>query len=54
MKLDLMKVFEEVFENGSICKGANYTFIVLIKKIEGTKEAKQLRPISLITSVYKR
>lgn len=47
-KADLMKVFEELFENGSICKGINSTFLVLIQKREGQRMPKDFRPISLV------
>lgn len=47
-KADLMKVFEELFENGSICKGINSTFLVLIQKREGQRRPKDFRPISLV------
>lgn len=50
-KAGLMKVFEELFENGSICKGINSTFLVLIQKREGHRMPKDFRPISLVWCV---
>lgn len=53
VKGDIMKVMEELFQNGIINAVTNETYICLIpKKSESTKVG-DFRPISLITSLYK-
>lgn len=53
IKLDLLKVFEEFYESGIINLGANATFLVLVSKKEEAIELADIRPISLVTNLYK-
>lgn len=48
-----MRVMKEFHINGKLAKGCNSSFIVLIPKKEGNCGLKDLRPISLIGSLYK-
>jgi hypothetical protein len=47
------RVFEEFHARGKFVKSINSTFISLILKIQGAKEVKDFRPISLVGGVYK-
>jgi hypothetical protein len=53
VKEDFMAVFEEFHARGKFVKSINSTFISLILKIQGVKEVKDFRPISLVGGVYK-
>ena len=53
IKGDFMEVFEEFHARGKFVKSINSTFISLIPKIQGAKEVKDFRPISLVGGVYK-
>jgi hypothetical protein len=53
VKGDFMAVFEEFHARGKFVKSINSTFISLIPKIQGAKEVKDFRPISLVSGVYK-
>ena len=53
VKGDFMVVFDEFHAQGKFVKGINSTFISLIPKIQGAKEIKDFRPISLVGGVYK-
>jgi hypothetical protein len=53
IKEDVMAVFEEFYTRGKFVKCINSTFISLIPKIQGAKEVKDFRPISLVGGVYK-
>jgi hypothetical protein len=53
IKEDFMAVFEEFYTRGKFVKCINSTFISLIPKIQGAKEVKDFRPISLVGGVYK-
>ena len=52
IKGDLIKVFAEFFENGVVNSRTNATLICLIPKKERFSRIKDLRPISLVTSLY--
>jgi hypothetical protein len=52
VKEDFMAVFEEFHARGKFVKSINSTFISLIPKIQGAKEVKDFRPISLVGGVY--
>jgi hypothetical protein len=52
-KGDFIAVFEEFHARGKFVKSINSTFISLIPKIQGAKEVKDFRPISLVGGVYK-
>lgn len=49
----MKKVFEEFFETGIVGKSTNSAFITLVPKKERSKKARDFRPISLVTSLYK-
>jgi hypothetical protein len=53
IKGDFMAVFEEFHARGKFVKSINSTFISLIPKVQGAKEVKDFRPISLVGGVYK-
>lgn len=53
VKEDLMEVFNEFYERGTLNKSTNATFIVLVPKKEEVKEFSNFRPISLVSSLYK-
>lgn len=50
---DVMRVMREFHSNGKLVRGSNSSFIVLIPKKEGVCGINQMRPVSLIGSVYK-
>lgn len=52
IKKDLIEVFEEFYERGTINKCMNETFLVLIPKEEVTNFS-DFKPISLVSSLYK-
>jgi hypothetical protein len=53
VKGDFLAVFEEFHARGKFVKSINSKFISLIPKIQGAKEVKDFRPISLVGGVYK-
>lgn len=53
LKIDLLEVFQEFFENGIINKRTNETYICLIPKKKKASKVGDFRPISLTTSLYK-
>jgi hypothetical protein len=53
VKGDFVAVFEEFYARGKFVKSIHSTFISLILKIQGAKEVKDFRPISLVGGVYK-
>lgn len=54
VKGDLLKVFEEFFENGFVVKSMSSTFITLVpKKDRFKKKRRDFRPISMVTSLNK-
>jgi hypothetical protein len=53
VKGDFMAVLEDFHARGKFVKSLNSTFISLIPKIQGAKEIKDFRPISLVGGVYK-
>jgi hypothetical protein len=53
VKGDFVAIFEEFHARGKFVKSINSTFISLILKIQGAKEVKDFRPISLVGGVYK-
>lgn len=53
IKDDLLKVFSEFFDRGISSLTMRSTFLVLIPKIERTKETGKYRPMSLVSSLYK-
>jgi hypothetical protein len=53
VKGDFMAVFGDFHARGKFVKSINSTFISLIPKIQGAKEVKDFRPISLVSGVYK-
>jgi hypothetical protein len=53
VKGDFMAVFEDFHSHGKFVKSINSTFISLIPKVQGAKELKDFRPISLVGGVYK-
>lgn len=46
-------MIREFHENGKLARGCNASFIVLIPKKEGSCGINQMRPISLVGSLYK-
>uniref|UniRef100_A0A2N9GAG5 Reverse transcriptase domain-containing protein n=1 Tax=Fagus sylvatica TaxID=28930 RepID=A0A2N9GAG5_FAGSY len=50
---DIMRFFEEFYEQGQFEKSLNATFIALIPKKPNVVNIKDFRPISLIGSIYK-
>ena len=44
---------EDFFVSGSLPRGSNMTWVTLIPKVEGAKEIKEFRPISMVRSVHK-
>lgn len=53
VKVDVLRVFQKIFNYQKFEKSLNATFISLIPKIVGVSELKDFRPISLVGSVYK-
>ena len=50
---DFMRFLHEFYEEGSIVKDLNNTFIALIPKCGSPESMKDFRPISLVSSLYK-
>lgn len=53
IKDDVIEMFTDFHRSGSFVKYLNATFIVLVPKKEGAKCIGDLRPVSLISSLYK-
>ena len=53
LKDDLMRFLHEFHRNGRLAKGINNTFIALIPKVDSPQRLNDLRPISLVGSLYK-
>ena len=53
MKGEVLGFFKEFFEHNQFVKSLNATFLVLIPKGRTVKDLKDLRPISLVGSLYK-
>ena len=53
IKEDLMKVFQEFHSRGVVNQSTNATFITLVPKKSQTSKISDLRPISLVTNLYK-
>jgi len=50
---DFMRFLSDFHRNGKLSKGINNIFIVLIPKIECPQRLNDLRPISMVRSLYK-
>lgn len=50
---DFIKMIVDFFENGTLPKAVNTTWVTLIPKIGGAKELKDFRPISMVGCIYK-
>ena len=46
-------MFREFHDSGKFVRSLNTMFLVLIPKINGAEDLKDLRPISLVGSLYK-
>ena len=53
IKEDVMRMLQEFHETGKFVRSLNTTFIVMNLKKEGAEDFKDLRPISLVGSLYK-
>jgi hypothetical protein len=53
VRVDIMKVFDEVHARGLFEKSLNASFISLIPKVPGANSIKDFRPISLVGGIYK-
>ena len=53
VKLEVLGFFKEFFEHNQFVKSLNATFLVLIPKGRTVEDLKDLRPISLVGSLYK-
>ena len=53
VKIDIMKVFEELYRSGIINGITNETYICLIPTKLNSCQGKDFRPISLVISLYK-
>ena len=53
IKADILQFFRDFWESGIINKSVNETFICLIPKKINACKAKDFRPISLVTGLYK-
>lgn len=51
LKADLVKVFQDFFENGIINNKTNETYICLIPKKTNTNKVENFRPINLVMSL---
>lgn len=52
MEEDIFWVFKEFHEFGSFVKSVNSSFMVLISKVEGTKNIKDFISIIVVESIY--
>ena len=53
LKIDVLHFLQEFHRNGRLSKGINSTFIALIPKVDSPQRLNDLRPISLVGSLYK-
>lgn len=53
LKADILKVFQDFFQNGVINNRTNETYICLIPMKLRANKVSEFRPISLISSLYK-
>ena len=53
VKEEVMGFFKEFFQNDQFVKSLNATFLVLVPKGRSVEDLKDLRPISLVGSLYK-
>ena len=53
VKGEVMTTFKDFFISGKFVKSLNSTFVVMVPKKEGADDFKDLRPISLMGSLYK-
>jgi hypothetical protein len=53
IKSDVLRFLLEFHRNGKFTKGVNYTFIVLILKVENPQRLNEFRLISLVGCLYK-
>ncbi|GAU49412.1 hypothetical protein TSUD_374310 [Trifolium subterraneum] len=53
MQADIMRFMAEFHCNGRLSKGINSTFIALIPKVDSPHRLNDIRPISLVGSLYK-
>ena len=53
VKDDMMRVFQEFFDNGVVNARTNATYICLIPKKLNSISSRDFRPISLVSSLYK-
>lgn len=53
IKDDVIELFSESHNSGNFVKSLNATFLSLIPRKKGAKEFNDLRPISLVGSIYK-
>ena len=53
VKVEVLGFFREFFEHNQFVKSLNATFLVLVPKGRTVEDLKDLRPISLVGSLYK-
>lgn len=53
IKTDLMRMFDEFFHRGEMCKSMRSTFIALVPKKEDARGLGDYRPINLVSSLHK-
>ena len=53
VKEEVMEMFKEFYEQSSVIKSLNTTFLVLIPKKGGVEDLRDFRPISLLGGLYK-
>lgn len=53
IKSDLIEVFKDLYDSEKFVKSLNATVLVLIEKVEGAKNIKDFRSISLVGWIYK-
>jgi hypothetical protein len=53
IKIDIMGVFQDFYAHSKFVKSLNATFIALIRKKSGALDLNEIRPISLVSGVYK-
>ena len=53
VKVEVLEMFREFHESGTFTRSLNATFLVLIPKKGGAEDLSDIRPISLVGSLYK-
>lgn len=53
LESEVIKTLEEFYQNSSLCRSLNASFLVLVPKTKGALELKEFRPLSLLGSFYK-